>query len=383
MDFLCYFLAFFIIINVVVIVHEYGHYWVAKKVGVKIEVFSVGMGPEVCGFNDKDGTRWRLSLFPIGGYVMMLGDADASSTTANKEVLANLTEEEKNQTIESKSNWEKIAVAFAGPFANYLYAFVVLFFVGAFAGIPVYEPAVGEVVAKSAAEKGGIISGDRIIAIDGVEVKKYREIIKNILDSKRDKISFLIERSGRRLSLEISPDITKKKGIFGGIKESKQVGIKSVPPTFVQNNNGVIGAVSYAFGECVTVSRELCSALGGLFGGKKSLDDFGGVIRMASTAGDIFKSGNLLLLLLYTVTISLNLGFLNLFPLPVLDGGTIVICFLEQLFKRKIDAKILERIVIVCACLLLFLMLITTVNDILRLELIQTYLTSSSGSSGS
>ncbi len=151
-----YFIAFFLVINVIVIVHEFGHYLAARKVGAKVVKFSVGMGPEIWGIDDKHGTRWCLSAFPIGGFVMMLGDGDIASTTTDEEAINAMSEEEKKMTITSKSNWEKIFVSFAGPFFNYVYAFIVLVILGCSYGLPKYNAIIGEVQQESAAMKAGI-----------------------------------------------------------------------------------------------------------------------------------------------------------------------------------------------------------------------------------
>ncbi|GHU16856.1 zinc metalloprotease [Alphaproteobacteria bacterium] len=371
MDWVYYLISFFVIINVIVFVHEFGHYLAARKVGVKVTTFSLGMGPEVFGFDDKNGTRWRFSLLPIGGYVMMLGDKDASSTTHDEECLEGLTEEEKQQTIAYKSNWEKIWVAFSGPFANYIYAFVVLFIMGISYGVPKYMPIVGDVLKGSPAETAGFAAGDKIIAIDGNPIEKFRDVLISISNSDKEKLSFKVERNGKTLTIDVTPQITEKKKLLGGVKKTKTVGIKSGDPIFERAS--IVDSFTGAIGTCVSSTQEMFFMLSRLFSGKKSLDDFGGFVHMASVAGDISKSGNIALLILFTVTLSLNLGFINLFPFPVLDGGMILICFIEQVTKRKLNEKLQEYVMIACALLLILLMLATTINDILRLEAVNKF----------
>jgi regulator of sigma E protease len=362
MNFFYYFVSFFLIINIIVFVHEYGHFLAAKRVGVKISTFSIGVGPELFGFNDKCGTRWRFSLLPVGGYVMMLGDGDIASSTEDEEALQGLSEEEKKQSFTEKSNWEKILIAFCGPLFNYIYAFIVIVAMGFFYGLPVYEPIIGETVKDSPAEKCGILAGDRIISVDGRQVGEYRDIIVAISENESGKVGFVIERSGVQRKISIVPEIKGAK---------KLVGVRSGDPVFVKKS--FFDSVGSAFSECVSVTLGMVRVFSHLFAGKKSLDDFGGVVRMAEIAGDLSKAGSFALLIMFTVSLSLNLGFINLLPLPVLDGGRILISLIEQAIGKKLNKKFQEYVMTACAVLLILLMLATTVNDVLRLEAVNKF----------
>jgi regulator of sigma E protease len=371
MDTVCYLLSFFVIINIIVFVHELGHFWAAKRVGVKVSTFSIGIGPEIFGFNDKHGTRWCFSLFPVGGYVMMLGDGDIASSTEDEESIKDLSEEEKQQSFLLKSNWEKIFIAFCGPFFNYIYAFVVIFFMGVFYGTPVYEPVVGKVLKDSPAEKAGLTVGDRIISVDGCEVEKYRDVILKISDNESGEVKFVIERNGAPVEISVVPEVKEVKKIIGGTRKTKVLGIGSGEPVFKRKN--VLDAILSAFSECFNATKEMCSIFSKLFAGKKSIDDFGGIVRMAEVAGDLSRAGSFALLIMFTVTLSLNLGFINLFPLPVLDGGRILISFIEEVNGKKLNKTLQEYVMTACAILLISLMLLTTVNDVLRIEAVNKF----------
>ncbi|MDR0677534.1 MAG: RIP metalloprotease RseP [Holosporaceae bacterium] len=364
-------ISFFIIINVIVFVHEYGHFLAAKQTGVKVEKFSIGIGPDICGFYDRNGTRWCFSLFPIGGYVMMLGDGDISSSTEDEELLKDMSEEERKKSFTMKNNWEKMWIAFSGPLFNYIYAFVVLVGMCFFHGTPIYDPIIGEVMKESAAEKAGLAAGDKIISINGQEIKRYRDIILKLAEDDSRKFDFLVDRNGIQRTIEVYPEIKEAKKLMGGVKKTKMVGIRSGTPSFVRK--GFFDSVKYALMECYSATTEMVGVFSKLFAGKKSLDDFGGVVRVAEVAGDLSKTGNFALLIMFTVTLSLNLGFINLFPLPVLDGGRIFLSFIEQITRKKLNKKVQEYIMMACAILLIFLMLITTVNDVLRLEIVNRY----------
>lgn len=367
-----YVLSFVLIINVIVFVHEYGHYLAAKQVGVKVTKFSIGIGPEICGFTDKHGTRWCFSLLPLGGFVMMLGDGDIASTTEDESVKQ-LSEEEQKQAFSNKSNFEKMWVAFCGPFFNYIYAFVVILCMSWFYGIPTYRPVIGEVLSGSPAEQAGLLSGDKVVSVGGRDVQRYGEIIASILENENDHLEFVIERHGTQQKITLSPAIKETK-TFKGVKKSKFIGIKAADP--VLEKRDFLGSVQRAFADCVHSTKEMIKVFSQLFCGKKSLDDFGGIVRMASIAGDLSKEGSFAQLIMFTVMLSLNLGFINLFPLPVLDGGRILLSFIEQVTGKKLNEKWQEYIMIACACLLIVLMLATTINDILRIEAVRNFVSS-------
>ncbi|MDR3155859.1 MAG: site-2 protease family protein [Holosporaceae bacterium] len=369
---LYYIISFLVIINVIVFVHEVGHYLAARKIGARVMKFSIGMGPELCGFDDKRGTRWCFSILPVGGYVMMLGDADASSMTTDDELLNELNETEKSQALANKSNFEKMLVAFCGPFANYLYAFLVIIILSISSGVPFHEPTIGSVLPGSAAEKACIIPGDKVLSVNGQRVEKYRDVVRAVFDSTDEKVHLVLEREGKQLAIDVVPDLIEKKKIFGKNKKIKQLGIRSAEPILIKKT--FLEAVGYAFCECLSSTKEILAGLGDLFTAKRGLDDFGGIVHMASVAGDIAKDGNLILLIMYTVTLSLNLGLLNLLPLPVLDGGTILIVFLEQVFRRKLNKKLLEYIMAGCAAFFIFIMAVVVVNDVLRIGCVSSFL---------
>jgi len=372
MTFVYYFLSFFLIINVIVFVHEYGHFQAARKMGVKVSTFSLGMGPELFGFTDKYGTRWIFSALPIGGYVMMLGDGDASSMTEDKKSLEGLSKEERKQSFYAKSNWAKIWIAFCGPFFNYIYAFLVIIFMSLFYGLPTYEPVVATVKQNSPAELSGIKEGDRILFVDGKKVEKFRDINVGIFYSDREKINFTVERNGVIQNIEVKPEIQETKKPWGTTKKTKVVGIVSGDPVFIKSE--LISSIKIAFRYCWNSTVEMCGIFSRLFLGKTSIDNFGGIVQITKRAGDLSKSGNFAQLIMFTVMLSLNLGFINLFPLPVLDGGRIFICFIEEISGKKLNEKLQEYLMIACMIFLIFLMLITTVNDILNIEAVSNFI---------
>lgn len=365
-------IAFFFVINIIVVIHEFGHYLAARKCGVKVERFSLGMGPEICGFTDKHGTRWMLSAFPVGGYVMMLGDADAASVTEDKELYEKLNAKEKKQSIFAKSNLEKIFISFCGPFFNYLYAIVILFCIGVFHGAPVMKPEVGAVIENSAAQKAGFLKGDMILLADGKEVKDYRDIQMAVFKSAPgSSINFVIERAGNLQNISVVPEVRKKKGLLGEKKE-KILGIASGLTTFEEKS--VSDAFYFAVDFCMARTLEFVQVFKRLFTGAESCENLHGIVHMANVSGHLLADGRIFSLIMFTVVLSLNLGFVNLLPLPVLDGGNIVICAIEGIFRRKLNDKFKEYLMGTFAIFLIGLMLFTIINDAANIEAVKNLL---------
>ena len=367
MDFVYYLLSFFIVINVIVFVHEFGHFLAARRCGVKVSTFSLGMGPELFGFTDKKGTRWIFSALPVGGYVMMLGDGDISSTTEDKNSLKDLTPEEKAQSFYAKSNWQKMLIAFSGPFFNYIYAFIVVLFMSWLYGIPTYKPVIHEILKDSPAAEAGLQEGDKVLALDDKKVEKFRDINIGILCSEKESMKFTIERKGEVKDIYVTPKIEKVKKAWG-TKNVKKVGISPGKYELVQK--GFLDSVKTAILSCWNSTVEMFGMFGRLFSGKSSIDNFGGIVQMTKVAGGLAQSGDLSMLIMFTVMLSLNLGFINLFPLPVLDGGRILISFIEQVTGKTLNNKFQEYLMTACVMLLIFLMIATTVNDILNIEFV-------------
>lgn len=371
-DFIYSIIAFFCVINVIVVTHEFGHYLAARKCGVKVERFSLGMGPEICGFTDKNGTRWMLSVFPVGGYVMMLGDADAASATEDKELYKKLSKEEKKLSIFAKNNFEKIFISFCGPLFNYIYAFILLFFVGIFHGAPVINPVVGEVIENSAAQKAGFLAGDIIESADGELIHDYRDINIAIFKSQEgESIKFTIKRDGVLQTINATPEIQESKGLLG-TKKQKILGIKSGETVYVKKS--VLESIGFAFNYCVDRTTEFFQVFKKLFTGAESCENLRGVVYMANVSGHLLADGKIFSLIMFTITLSLNLGFVNLLPLPVLDGGNIVICAIEEVLGRKLNDKFRDYLMGAFAFFLIALMLFTVVNDVIKIYSVNKFI---------
>ena len=371
MEILYYIISFFIVINVIVFVHEYGHYTAAKQVGVKISTFSIGMGPEIFGFTDKFGTRWCFSLLPIGGYVMMLGDGDAASATEDEKSIEGLSEQEKNQSIIRKSAWEKIWIAFCGPFFNFIYAFVVIVLMAFFYGIPEPQTTIGHVMQDSPAMAAGLQSGETILAINDKKINRFNEVILAVNSGGDAPIKVTVKGTNGIRTVFLQPKIVETKTWRGTVKSRKLIGVSPSAPVF--KKRAFMESISAGFNECYFVCKEMMYVFGKLFTGNQSIDNFGGFVKMAEIAGDLSRSQNWAMLIMFTVTLSLNLGIVNLFPLPILDGGRIFICLVEKIAGRKLNEKVLEYLMIACALLLFGLIIAMTVNDIMHIEKVNNF----------
>ncbi len=369
---LYYIISFMLVITLIVFVHEFGHYWAAKKAGVKVLKFSIGMGPELFGVTDKSGVRWSFSLIPVGGYVMMFGDDDIASSQPDKNI-EKLSEKDKQQAFHLKSNWQKIWISFCGPFANYIYAFIVMIGIFIVAGVPINKPEVYTVVPGSPAQVVGLQKGDVIKTINGIDVERSENVIRLVNTQKEETLKVVANRDGKDLSFDIIPAATEKRSLFGKKKGYKYIGVGFDNSKF--EKIGVIEAIKRSFVSCVDTTVGMFMLFRNLINGQQSVDNLGGFVYMASVTGEIAKNGDLITLLMFTVTLSLNLGFINLLPFPVVDGGNILVSFIEQCLGRPINKKFMGYIMYIGAMCLIFLMLLTTLNDILRLKVVNDWFT--------
>lgn len=356
MEYIVYIIAFMIVFNSVVFIHELGHYLCARYCKIKSTVFSIGMGPEVLGKTDKNGTRWRFSLLPVGGYVMMLGNADASSIT-NDEISKHSPEYQ--YTYQSKSGFQKMLVAFGGPFFNYIYAFILFLFISMICGKSEFPPVIDTIVNGSVAERSGLQKGDEIQYMNFKKINSYKDITKVLGERDSNEMPILITRGDKEANLVAKFENKKEK-----------FGIKSSQP--VWKKLSFFGSFTNALQECYEATCEMLWAFGKLFTGKKSIEDFGGIIQIASVTGDALNEMKFALFFLVMAKISLSLGFINLLPIPVLDGGTIILSFIEQIIGKPLNEKFLEYISIVFAVLLIALTIFVTYNDIVNIPFIKT-----------
>ncbi|MCJ8143119.1 RIP metalloprotease RseP [Ancylobacter sp. A5.8] len=363
-----YVVPFLFVLTIVVFFHELGHFWVARRAGVRVVAFSVGFGPEIVGFNDRHGTRWKLSAIPLGGYVKFLGDENAASTP-DRDSLKGMTEEDKRDSFFHKPVGARAAIVAAGPIANFILAIVI--FAGLFmtVGRQVTTPQVDAVQAGSAAERAGFLPGDVILSIDGTKIESFGDMQRIVSASADVKLDVEVERDGRAVVIEATPDRREITDSFGNVHRLGVLGIsRSTGNGQVKTERlGPVAAVSAATSEVWFIVDRTFSYLGGVVTGRESADQLGGPIRIAQVSGQVATFGFGALLQLAAV-LSVSIGLLNLFPVPLLDGGHLLFYAIEALRGRPLSDRAQEVGFRIGLALVLMLMLFATWNDILNIS---------------
>lgn len=361
-----YIVPFIILLGILVFVHEFGHFIVARVTGVEVSAFSIGFGKVLWSRKDAKGTVWKISAVPLGGYCQFLGDADASSSVSDTKV--ELTEEQKKRAFAFQSPYKKLSIVLAGPGFNYLFAILIYTCLFAFFGKVTFPPIVGEVMENGAAYAAGIKSGDRIVQINGVKIAEFSDISREVALAVDHKVKVEVKRGDKDLAFDIvlteieidESDGTKTKG--------HMLGVKSVTTIETSKENIQIHkAFIYAVEEVVDITVTTLRGVGQMITGDRGGEDIGGIIRIAEMTGDISKTQGVLNFVVFMALLSVNLGLINLFPIPVLDGGHVVFYLIEIVTGKELNEKMKEHLFRVGLALLLALMLFATYNDITHL----------------
>lgn len=352
-------LAFVAVIGPLVFVHEMGHYLVARWCGVKSEAFSIGFGPELVAWVDKRGTRWRIAAFPLGGYVRFKGDMNAASQS-DPAWLA-LPPAERAQCFPAKPLWQRAAIVAAGPVVNLLFAVVLLGGIAVVQGEPVSEPVIGHVAAGSAAEAAGLREGDRIVRIMGREIDSFSDISAVVSLRPAESLPYVVERDGARFEKNIAAGTRIEEDRFGNIYRIGQLGIASGDLEF--RSVPLWRAPVVGFEQALRVTRTALDGLGQIISGRRSVQELGGPLKIADISGQAASMG-VVSFLFFMALISINLGFINLLPIPVLDGGHLLFYGIEALQRRPVSPEAQEWAYRSGLALLLTMMLLVTFNDL-------------------
>jgi len=359
-------IPFLVVLGIVVFIHEMGHFLVARMNGVAVEAFSIGFGPEIGGFQDKHGTRWRVAWIPLGGYVKFAGDENAASMPS-QEAAANVSPQERARMFQFKPVGVRAMVVAAGPLANFVLALVI--FAGLFMayGKTVIEPRVEEVVAESPAERAGFQPGDLILSIDGTQVEGFQEMVRIVGLSAEQPLDVLVERGGERVSLTVTPELVETESRFGSAKIAR-IGIRGGADRseVITKTYGPLEAVGQSFQETWFWMKQPIIFIGELVGGRASADQLGGPVRIAQMSKEVASIG-IPELLRWTAIISISIGLINLFPIPVLDGGHLVFYGIEAIRGRPLNEKAQEIGFRIGMALVLMLMVFVTWNDVMQL----------------
>ena len=440
--------TFILVLSILVFVHEWGHYIVARMCGVKVESFSIGFGKELFGWTDKNDTRWKLSLIPLGGYVKLFGDTDPASAGHTEDVQDGgktrpMTEAEKAQAFYAKSVGKRSAIVFAGPAINYIFAIILMAGLFIFNGQPVTPPVAAAVIGGSSAEKHGFEAHDKIVSIDGVEIVSFEDIRREMMIALDVKKHFVVERDGQLVDIYASPEkVTQEdrfgfkhsRGLLGLISPRHAVSVENIKTIdgvayddveavrtalnihmgdtfpievmrgdelekllihplaefnedfnnpesdsydilFISNTQanmfvkrGLGEALVKAGEESWNITRGTLEALGQIITGTRSATELGGVIRIGALAGDMAQQG-LIALIMFTALLSINLGFINLLPIPMLDGGHLVFYAAEAVMRRPVPEVVQEYAFRFGLVFLVGIMVFANINDIMQLIL--------------
>ena len=367
---LSYILPFVVLILIVVFIHEYGHYYFAKKYGVGVTDFSIGFGQEIFGWNDKSGTRWKICWIPLGGYVKFFGDRNVYSQADHKEILEKYNEEEQKKLFILKPLYQRTLIVFGGPLANFLLALVIFFSIYTFVGKDFTPAVINEVQKDSPAMTGGLKQNDIILEIDGNKVESIMDVSKFITMSTDEIIDFKVKRSYDELILKIKPNIVPGEDNLGNKLNKRIVGIK----LGAYNNEinhvklGPAQAIYHAAHEVYYVGTSSLKYIGAMIFGKADTSQLGGPIRIAKISGQVAEFGVLAFISMMAY-ISISLGLVNLFPIPMLDGGHLMFYAFEKVLGRPLSQKTQEGFFRIGLFLLISLMFFTTFNDLKDLGL--------------
>jgi len=328
-------LWFVVILSIIVFIHEFGHYYIAKLAGVKIDAFAIGFGPEIFGWNDKSGTRWKICCLPMGGYVKMYGDVNPASMP-DAEKMQEMKPEEKNVAFHYKPLPAKAAIVFAGPLANFLLAFAILTFFFSYYGKPLTTTEISAVSEGGAAFEAGLVSGDVIASIDGTKVKEFSDIQRIVALNTGTPVEIEFLHNGEPKKVNLTPKISVRTDLFGNEVKGALLGIRANVISYEKLNAG--SAAVEAVKETYNLSAGTLTAIWQMVTGKRSAREISGPIGIAKYSGQSADKG-LPTVLWFMVVISINLGLVNLFPIPALDGGHLLYYTIEALRGEPMAEK--------------------------------------------
>ncbi len=367
-------LWFLVVLSIIVFVHEWGHYYVARRNNVRVEVFSIGFGPEIFGWYDKAGTRWRVSAIPLGGYVRMFGMADEVEETDGQgdrtepAAMAFLegdshpvTEDEREVSFAHKTVGQRAAIVFAGPAINFIFAIVILAAIAMTAGVPNVKVSVGEVIPGSAAEAAGMAPEDVIVSLNGVAVESPRDVQRIVIGNPGVQLPVVITRAGGDVELFVTPQAADQNGETVG-----RLGIRMQGELGDYEQLNPFMAAWFGIERTAGITWQALVNIGNLLIGQGNFKELGGPIAIAQMSGQAAEQG-VLQFFFFMAVLSINLGLINLFPIPILDGGHLLFMGIEALRGKPLGERAQEYGLRIGLALVLLLMVSVTWNDIVRI----------------
>ncbi len=370
MEILNFVIPFLILLTVVVFVHEYGHYYFAKRYGVGVTDFSIGFGKEIFGFNDKSGTRWKFCLIPLGGYVKFFGDRNVFSESEQKELLQKYNLEDQRKLFVVKPLYQRSLIVAGGPLANFLLAIVIFTFIYMFSGKDFTPAKIADVQKDTPAFQSGIKKDDQITHINGKKIYSILEVSTIINSSSKDDLLITVLRNDQKIDFVLKPKTIDSTDSLGNKAKRKIIGVKLSPlnEEFEKRKLGPAKSIYFATKETWFVTKTSFEFIISMFKGKGDTSQLGGPIRIAKITGQVSQHG-ILAFMSIMAYISISLGLINLFPIPLLDGGHLMFYLIEKILGRPLKQKTQEGFFRIGLFLLFSLMFFTTFNDLKDLGL--------------
>ena len=362
-----YVVPFLFVLTVVVFFHELGHFLMARLCGIKVLVFSIGFGPEIAGFNDRYGTRWKISAVPLGGYVKFFGDDNAASVP-DQAAAASMSDADRKDSFMFQPVGSRAAVVAAGPIANFILAIAIFAAIFMTVGKQTTSARVDAVQPASAAEAAGFKPGDLVLAINGEKIESFSDMQRIVSISAGETLSIDVDRGGAPINLKAAPQLKELKDNFGNVHRLGVLGIsRSMSPGDIKTEKaGPLRAIVMGAQETWFVVDRTLAYIGGVFVGREAADQLGGPIRIAQVSGQVATAGFTALIHL-TAVLSVSIGLLNLFPIPLLDGGHLLFYAIETIRGRPLSERAQEVGFRIGLAVVVMLMIFATFNDILRL----------------
>jgi regulator of sigma E protease len=356
--------AFLLVLTIIVFVHEMGHYLVARWNGIAVHIFSIGFGPELIGRTARDGTRWRISAIPLGGYVRFVGDMNAASMP-DPEALANVDPAVVPHLFVNKNPWQRIAVVFAGPAANVVFTFLVLYALLLGYGRYTIAPVIGDVTPGGVAATAGLQAGDRILSVDGYPVRGFEDFQRLVGTAPDRQVTIVLDRDGADQTIAMVPQSATDTDQFGNSHRVGRIGVtRTVEATDVTlYRPNPVEAVGMTFEEIRFIIDRTTAFLGDFFVGRGDVEQLGGPVKVAKVSGEVATLGIAALVNLMAL-LSLNIGIFNLLPIPMLDGGHLLYYLYEAVRGRPLSQRVQEIGFRFGLALVFTLMVLTLVNDL-------------------
>lgn len=352
-------LSFAVVLGTLVFVHEWGHYIVARLFGTRIDSFSIGFGPELFGWTDRRGTRWRLSALPLGGYVKFAGDANVGSKPDPS--VAPRDPAERAKLFHFKPVWQRAAIVAAGPSINFLFAILIFALLFMTVGQQFTTPKVEAVLPKSPAATAGVRPGDTIVRIGGRTIDRFEQVRDVVVINAGEPLALVVRRGGASIPLTIVPERVTETDRFGNIYETGRIGLVATGQSVVRRD--LFSALVQATGQTVSLTRSMAETLWQIISGRRAVSELGGPLKIAQYSGQSAALGPLALVT-FIALVSINLGFVNFLPIPMLDGGHLFLYAIEAVRGRPVNPVVLEWSFRAGLALVLSLMLFLTVNDL-------------------